>query len=63
MSKLDELMQELCPDGVEYVSLGEVANYAKRRIDVSETDKKNYVGVENLLRANLAGHRLYLKAF
>jgi len=27
MSKLDELIAELCPDGVEYVELGEVLNY------------------------------------
>ena len=25
MSKLDELIKELCPDGVEYKTLGEVA--------------------------------------
>ena len=24
MSKLEELMQELCPDGVEYISLSEL---------------------------------------
>ncbi len=26
MSKLDELIAELCPDGVEYVRLGDIAN-------------------------------------
>lgn len=25
MSKLDELIQEFCPDGVEYKTLGEIA--------------------------------------
>lgn len=25
MSKLDDLIEELCPDGVEYKSLGEIA--------------------------------------
>ena len=25
MSKLDELIRELCPDGVEYKTLGEIA--------------------------------------
>ena len=25
MSKLEELIQELCPDGVEYKTLGEIA--------------------------------------
>lgn len=27
MSKLDELIKELCPNGVEFVSIGEVVNY------------------------------------
>ncbi len=27
MSKLDELIQKLCPDGVEYRKIGEVTNY------------------------------------
>ena len=27
MSKLDELIKELCPDGVEYTTFGEVVNY------------------------------------
>lgn len=31
MTKLDELIQEYCPDGVEYKRLGESAIDAKRR--------------------------------
>ena len=27
MSKLEELIQELCPDGVEYKSLGELGKF------------------------------------
>ena len=27
MSKLDELIQELCPDGVEYIAIGDVVQY------------------------------------
>ena len=27
MSKLNELISELCPDGVEYVSIGDVVKY------------------------------------
>ena len=50
MSKLDELMQELCPNGVEYFPLGEIAQYAKIRIDAAEVDETSYVGVENLLQ-------------
>ena len=29
MSKLEELIKELCPNGVEYVNLGEVADIHK----------------------------------
>lgn len=50
MSKLDELIKELCPDGVEYKQLCEVAHYAKERIPASEVDENTYVGVENLLQ-------------
>lgn len=31
MSRLDELIKKLCPDGVEYKTLGENSNYFKRR--------------------------------
>lgn len=50
MSNLEELIEKLCPDGVEYKTLGEVAQYAKTRIDASKMNEKNYVGVENLLQ-------------
>ena len=50
MSRLDELIQQYCPDGVTAVPLGEVAHYAKTRIDASEMNENNYVGVENLLQ-------------
>ena len=29
MSKLEELIQELCPDGVEYKKLGEIVEYQR----------------------------------
>lgn len=50
MSQLDKLIQQYCPDGVATVPLGEVAHYAKTRIDASEMNENNYVGVENLLQ-------------
>lgn len=49
MSRLDELITELCPDGVKYKKLGEVATYANIRIPVSMVNCNTYVGVENLL--------------
>ena len=45
MSNLDELIQELCPNGVEYVSLGDIAHYARNRISASDVNESNYVGV------------------
>lgn len=49
MSKLDELIKELCPDGVEYKELAQVTEYAKNRVGASEVDENTYVGVDNLL--------------
>ncbi|MDO4570960.1 MAG: restriction endonuclease subunit S [Planctomycetia bacterium] len=49
MSKLAELIRELCPNGVEWKTLGEVASYATKRINAELINENNYVGVENLL--------------
>lgn len=50
MSRLEELIQEFCPDGVELRPLNAVCHYANNRIDVSQISKHTYVGVENLLQ-------------
>lgn len=50
MSKINELIQALCPDGVEWKTLGEVAFYPKNRISVNRVSEANYVGVDNLLQ-------------
>jgi type I restriction enzyme, S subunit len=39
---------------VEWKTLGEVAEYSKKRISFNQLDKTNYVGVDNLLQ-NRAG--------
>ena len=49
MTKLEQLLKDLCPDGVEYKKLGEVAVYSKTRIDASQLDETTYIGVDNLL--------------
>ena len=54
MTKIDELIRELCPDGVQVFRLEEIAHYAKIRIDCKTINEDNYVGVENLLQ-NKAG--------
>lgn len=50
MTKLNELIQQLCPDGVEYVPLCTETHYSKERIDCSCIDYSTYVSVENLLQ-------------
>lgn len=50
MTYIDEMVKELCPNGVEWKELGEVAAYSKQRVDVSGLDISNYTGVENLLQ-------------
>lgn len=41
MSKLEELIQELCPDGVEYTRLGDIGKISmcKRILKSQTTDK------------------------
>ena len=49
MSKLDDMIKELCPDGVKYKVIGETCQYSKTRIDADMVDEDTYVGVDNLL--------------
>lgn len=44
------MIKELCPNGVHYVELNEIAHYSKTRINVSLINENNYIGVENLLQ-------------
>ena len=45
MSKLAELIEKFCPNGVEYKELNEIAHYAKKRINATEINENTYVGV------------------
>lgn len=49
MSKLKQLLNTLCPEGIEYRPLEEVAEYSKVHIDVTQVNAENYVGVDNLI--------------
>lgn len=49
MNKIEELINQYCPKGVEYKSLGMISSYAVSRIDAKELNALNYVGVDNLL--------------
>lgn len=54
MSRIDELIAELCPEGVEFKELRNVAGYSSTRVDSSDLDETTFVGVDNLL-PNMAG--------
>jgi Restriction endonuclease S subunits len=49
MSSIDELISELAPSGVPHPTLGDVARYSDTRVDASELDETNFVGVDNLV--------------
>lgn len=49
MTKLESLINELCPDGVEYKKLSDISYYSKVRISSDKLNKNNYISVENLL--------------
>jgi type I restriction enzyme S subunit len=48
-SRIEKLMAKLCPNGVTFRELGDIARYSERRIPASELNNENYVGVDNLL--------------
>ena len=48
MSKLDELIQEFCPDGVEYKRLGEVSEMQR---GTSVTKRLSQMGISLLYQA------------
>jgi type I restriction enzyme S subunit len=49
MSRIDDLIAEHCPEGVEYKALGQVADYSETRVDANTLDETTFVGVDNLL--------------
>lgn len=64
MSKLDELIRELCPDGVEYKKLGEIATVLR---GASPRPIKKYItndsdGVNWIKIGDRPGRRLFRRA-
>ncbi|MDE5619607.1 MAG: restriction endonuclease subunit S [Ruminococcus sp.] len=49
MTQLENMINELCPDGVKYTKLSDIASYSKIRISADKLNKSNYISVENLL--------------
>lgn len=54
MSRIDDLIAEYCPNGVEFRELSHVAAYSGTRISAASVDGETFVGVDNLL-PNQAG--------
>lgn len=57
MSRIEALIAELCPEGVEFYELGHVAAYSDTRISAASIDAETFVGVDNLLQ-NQAGRTI-----
>ena len=53
MSKLQELIGKLCPTGVDFKKLGEVAPFVTTRVNTSDVNLEAYVGVDGLLQDKL----------
>jgi len=49
VSRIDDLIRDLCPDGVEYKPLGDVAGYSPRKASAEILNSATFVGVDNLL--------------
>lgn len=49
MKNIDDLIAEHCSGGVSYIALSKVADYSPTRVDATEVDETNFVGVDNLV--------------
>jgi type I restriction enzyme S subunit len=49
VSRIDHLIADICPEGVEFRRLAEVAAYSDTRVDAADLDGTTFVGVDNLL--------------
>lgn len=54
MNRVDELIRELCPNGVQFRPLGDMADYSRTRVNSEALDGGSFVGVDNL-RQNRGG--------
>ena len=50
MNRIEEMIRELCPEGIVYEKLGAICFYPKERIAYSKLSVENYVSTENLLK-------------
>lgn len=61
MSKIDGLVERLCPDGVEWRALGDVVSYVNEKVPSKVINEGCYVGV-NELRQDCRGRNRELRA-
>lgn len=54
MNRIERMVAEMCPDGVEFVPLGEAVHYSSARVSAGALDGTTFVGVDNLV-ANCGG--------
>lgn len=50
MESIEQMIKRLCPEGVEWKKISEIAQYPKARINSNKLTVDTYVGVENLLK-------------
>jgi len=49
MSRIDDLIRQHCPEGVDHRMLGEIAHYSRERVSADSLDESSFVGVDNLI--------------
>ena len=49
MSRIDDLIAQHCPDGVEHRMLRDIAHYSPERVSADSLDESSFVGVDNLI--------------
>ena len=59
MSKLDDLIQKLCPDGVEYKPLSEIFN-TRNGYTPTKKEKNNHFDVHNMVVLFFLGFSNYM---
>lgn len=42
MNKIEQLIDGMCPQGVEFRALGEVTSYSKSRVDASTLNEQTF---------------------
>lgn len=54
MNRIERMVAEMCPDGVEFVALSKAVQYSTVRVSANRLDGTTFVGVDNLV-ANCGG--------